>query len=276
MRKLLVSCALLAACGGARPTSDTTAAVPAAAAAPAGVDEAALAAAVAAPSRSPENVARDGARHPQQTLAFFGITPTQTVVELWPGKGWFTEILAPLEREHGKLITVSPTGDYLQPFKDFLASKPAVYDRVEVVEVTPPDKLALGADGSADAVLTFRNLHGWVNGGYSQQLHEAVFRVLKPGGVFGVEEHRAPPGTSPEVSAKSGYISEEAEIATATKAGFVLEERSEINANPKDTKDHVNGVWSLPPSYRGGDVDKEKFKAIGESDRMTLRFRKPG
>ena len=235
----------------------------------------ALAAAVNAPSRSPDNVARDPARHPLQTLAFFGVTPTQTVIELWPGRGWFTEILAPLEREQGKLVAAVPTGDYLKPYQDFLAAKPEVYDRVQLLALSPPSQLTLGPDGSADAVLTFRNLHGWINGGYAPQLLEAVFRVLKPGGVFGVEEHRAPPGATPEASAKTGYVSEEATIAMATKAGLVLEERSEINANPKDTKDYENGVWSLPPSYRGGDVERAKFAAIGESDRMTLRFRKP-
>jgi predicted methyltransferase len=199
----------------------------------------------------------------------------RNVVELWPGRGWYSEILAPLEREHGKLVAVVPRGDYLQPYKDFLAAKPSVYDRVQVLEVSPPAELTLGPDGSADVVLTFRNLHGWINGGYAQPLLDAVFRVLKPGGVFGIEEHRAPAGASPEASAKSGYVSEEATIAMATKAGLLLEERSEINANPKDTKDHPNGVWSLPPSYRGGDVERAKFAAVGESDRMTLRFRKP-
>ena len=147
-------------------------------------------------------------------------------------------------------------------------------DRVEVVELAPPAQLALGPDGSADAVLTFRNLHGWIESGYAEQLHAAIFRVLKPGGVYGVEEHRANPGgTAADV--KKGYVTEEQAIALATAAGLVLEERSEINANPKDTKDHPNGVWSLPPSLQGGDVDRDKFVAIGESDRMTLRFRKP-
>jgi predicted methyltransferase len=281
MRKLFVSCTLvaacsgLAACGGAQKPASEPASAAAQSVAPNAAPSDALAAAVAAPSRAPENVARDGARHPAQTLGFFGVTPTQTVVELWPGRGWYTEILAPLLREQGKLYAATPTGDYLQPYKDFLAKNSAVYDRVQLTEVSPPASLSLGPDGSADAVLTFRNVHGWVSNGYAQEVHEAVFRVLKPGGVYGVEEHRAAPGTPAEASAKSGYVSEEAVIAMATKAGLVLEERSELNANPKDTKDYANGVWALPPSLRGGDVDKDKYVAIGESDRMTLRFRKP-
>ncbi|MDB4990372.1 MAG: putative methyltransferase [Myxococcaceae bacterium] len=276
MRKLLVSFALLAACGGTKPAGGTTA-TPIVSPAVVTHTEAGdpIAAAVSAPGRTPENVLRDSARHPRETLRFFGIAPSQVVIELWPGRGWYTEILAPLLREHGKLVAVSPTGDYLQPYKDFLAAKPEAYDRVQLVEVAPPKDLDLGPDGSADAVLTFRNLHGWVQNGYAQQMHEAIFRVLKPGGVFGIEEHRARAGVSPDVSAKAGYISEEAAIAMATAAGLVLEERSEINANPKDTKDHPNGVWSLPPSLKGGETDKDKFVAIGESDRMTLRFRKP-
>jgi predicted methyltransferase len=235
----------------------------------------ALTSALAAPNRKPESVKRDVHRHPAETLRFFGVTPTQNVIELWPGGGWYTEILAPLLREQGKLSAAAPTGNYLQPYRDFLASQPAVYDRVQLLEVSPPTQIALGPDGSADVVLTFRNLHGWVSNGYAKQVHEAAFRVLKPGGVFGVVEHRAKPGSSPEESAKSGYISEEAAIAMATAAGFVLEEKSEINANPRDTKDYEKGVWALPPTLRGGEVDKDKFLAIGESDRMTLRFRKP-
>jgi predicted methyltransferase len=198
------------------------------------------------------------------------------VIELWPGGGWYTEILAPLLHEQGSLSAVVPTGKYLPPYQEFLASRPAVYDRVQLIEVNPPGQpLSFGTDGAADVVLTFRNVHGWVTGGYAKQVHEAAFKALKPGGVFGVVEHRAQRGISAEESAKTGYISEDAEIALASAAGFVLEEKSEINANLRDTKDYPNGVWSLPPVLRGGDVDKDKYLAIGESDRMTLRFRKP-
>jgi len=276
MRTILVTSALILAAGcskQAQPLNTAESVTAPVGVAPAATDDP-LAAALAAPTRKPENVNRDGYRHPRETLTFFGVRPGLNVVELWPGGGWYTEVLAPLLHEQGTLTAVVPTGNYLKPYKDFIASLPAVYDRVQVVEVTPPT-LAYGPDGAADVVLTFRNVHGWVSGGYAKQVHEAAFKALKPGGVFGVVEHRAKPGISAEESAKTGYISEEAEIALATAAGFVLEEKSEINANPKDTKDYPNGVWSLPPSFRGGDVDKDKFVAIGESDRMTLRFKKP-
>jgi predicted methyltransferase len=277
MRTLLVSSALILACGCSKqaPASNTAESIPNPVSVPAATGDDALAAAITAPTRKPENVKRDVYRHPKETLSFFGVRPGVNVIELWPGGGWYTEILAPLLHESGTLAAVTPTGNYLQPYKDFLASQPTVYDRVQLVEITPPGAISFGTDGAADVVVTFRNVHGWVNGGYAKQVHEAAFRALKPGGVFGVEEHRAKPGTSPEESAKSGYVSEEAEIALATAAGFVLEEKSEINANPADTKDYANGVWALPPSLRGGDVDKDKFLAIGESDRMTLRFKKP-
>ena len=270
---LLLSCAILIGCSAAQPT-------PPKSAEPAQTNEAATAptdaieVAVASAHRSAENRSRDVHRHPRETLAFFGVQPTHHVVELWPGRGWYTEILAPLVREQGKLTAVAATGQYLPPYKEFLAAKPELYDAVQLVEVTPP-ALNFGADGSADVVLTFRNLHGWMSNGYAEQVFAAAFRALKPGGVFGLTEHRAASGTPVEASLKSGYVSEEATIALATAAGFVLDAKSEINANPKDTKDHPNGVWSLPPSLRGGDVDREKFAAVGESDRMTLRFRKP-
>jgi predicted methyltransferase len=234
-----------------------------------------IAAILAGNHRSAENRARDAHRHPAETLAFFGVQPTHTVVELWPGRGWYTEVLAPLLRERGKLIAAAPTGNYLQPYKDFLATRPDLYDRVQLVEVTPPQTLSLGPDGSADAVLTFRNLHGWVGNGYAAEVHAAVFRVLKPGGVYGVVDHRAPPGTTPEQTKKTGYVPEDVAIQLATAAGFVLDARSEVNANPKDTKDYPEGVWTLPPVLRLGDVDRDKYTAIGESDRFTLRFRKP-
>lgn len=271
--QLLLCCAVLVGCSAAQPTPPRTAEpVQSSEAAVAPTD--AIAVAVASAHRSPENRARDVHRHPRETLAFFGVQPTHQVVELWPGRGWYTEILAPLVSEQGKLTAVAATGQYLPPYREFLAAKPDVYGRVQLVEVTPP-ALNFGADGSADVVLTFRNLHSWLSNGYAEQVFAAAFRVLKPGGVFGLTEHRAAAGTPVEASLKSGYVSEDAAIALATAAGFVLDAKSEINANPKDTKDYPNGVWSLPPSLRGGDVDREKFVAIGESDRMTLRFRKP-
>lgn len=237
--------------------------------------EQALAGILAGDHRSADNRARDPYRHPAETLTFFGVEPTHTVVELWPGRGWYSEVLAPLLREQGKLVAVAPTGKYLQPYKDFLASRPELYDWVQLIEVTPPENLSLGADNSADVVLTFRNLHGWVDSGYAKEMHEAIFRVLKPGGVYGVVDHRAKPGTTAEQAKKSGYVPEETAVQLATQAGFVLDERSDVNANPNDTADHPEGVWTLPPSLRLGDKDRDKYTAIGESDRFTLRFRKP-
>ncbi len=267
---LFIACAALG-CGGAQqpPVSNVGSTV-----APAASSES-LTGAVNAPSRAPESRARDVYRHPQATLQFIGVTSTQHVVELWPGRGWYTEILAPLLRDGGQLTAAVPTGKYLQPYKDFLASQPAVYDKVQLQEVTPPDQLALGADGSADVVLTFRNVHNWVEGGFADKVFAAAFKVLKPGGVLGLEEHRAPSGSAAVLSTESGYMAEDAVIALATAAGFVLEEKSEINANPKDTHDHAKGVWALPPSLALGEQDREKYVAIGESDRMTLRFKKP-
>jgi predicted methyltransferase len=282
MRKLEIclSCALALGCGAsAQPSRPTAAVEPSASqllaepAAPAASDP--IEVAVASAHRPDKSRARDAYRHPRETLRIFGVQPNQRIIELWPGGGWYTEILAPLVREQGKLTAVVANGPYLQPYKDFLAARPDLYSHVALVEVTPPGALALGPDGSADVVLTFRNLHGWLANGYAEAMHSAIFRVLKPGGVYGLTEHRAKPGTSIEASGKSGYVTEDAAIALATAAGFVLEERSEVNANPKDTKDHPNGVWSLPPTLRGGDTDRDKFQAIGESDRMTLRFRKP-
>jgi predicted methyltransferase len=267
---LFVACAALG-CGGATQTPSSqvgTTVAPAPATEP-------LAQAVNGAQRSPENKARDVYRHPQATLQFVGVGPTQRVVELWPGKGWYTEILAPLLRENGQLTAVVPTGNYLQPYKDFLAAQPGLYDRVQVQEIAPPGQLSFGPDASADVVLTFRNVHGWASNGYAPQVFAAAFKVLKPGGVLGIEEHRAQPGSAAAQSPESGYMTEDSVIALATGAGFVLEERSEINANPKDTTDYPKGVWTLPPSLVLGDQDRAKYVAIGESDRMTLRFKKP-
>ncbi len=243
----------------------------------------AVAAASVAPFRSPENIARNADRHPVETLAFFGLEDDMTVIEVLPGGLWFTEILAPVLREKGKLIAASfdmeapGVVDYQKKAHELLlgriAKEPGVFGRVEVAKLSPPNGIDLGPPGSADLVVTFRSTHGWLNGGVADQVYAAFFDVLKPGGVLGVEQHRAGPKTNRE--AFTGYVPEETLIAIAEKAGFVLEARSEINANPKDTADHPAGVWTLPPTLRLGDRDREKYVAIGESDRMTLRFRKP-
>jgi predicted methyltransferase len=246
-----------------------------------------LAAAIDGPQRSAENRARDTWRHPGETLAFFGIQPTMTVVELSPGGGWFTEILAPYLREKGKLVAAAYPDDvpgedgayYRKSRTNFnakMAGSPAVYDRVQVADFLAPDRLDFIAPGTADMVLTFRNVHNWVDDARSEEkVFAAAFRALKPGGVLGVEEHRTPRDASRADMAQKGYMPEATVIGIAEKAGFVLEARSEINANPADTHDHPEGVWSLPPTLSGGEKDRAKYVAIGETDRMTLRFRKP-
>lgn len=232
--------------------------------------------------RSAENKARNDARHPVETLAFFGIEPQMTVVELWPSTGWYTEILAPFLREEGRYIAAgfdrSSDNDYLKRnlaiLDDKLKSSPELYDQVEITELSPPDKTEIAPAGSADMVLTFRNLHNWMMRDQLDTVIEAVHTALKPGGIFGVVEHRADPEATPDAQAKSGYVSEEETIRRIEAAGFELVEKSDINANPRDTKDYEGGVWSLPPTLRHGDKDREKYLAIGESDRMTLKFRK--
>jgi len=234
-------------------------------------------------ARSPEHVARNVYRHPVETLAFFGLVDDMTVIEALPGELWYTEILAPVLRDRGKLVAASfdvgapGVVEYQKQAHALLlrriAEEPAVFGKVGVAKLSPPSGIDLGPPGSADMVLTFRSTHGWLNGGVADQIYAAFFDVLKPGGVLGVEQHRAGPKTNRE--AFSGYVPEETVIAIAERAGFVLEARSEINANPKDTADWSAGVWTLPPTLRLGDRDRAKYLAIGESDRMTLRFRKP-
>lgn len=232
--------------------------------------------------RSAENKARNDARHPVETLTFFGIEPQMTVVELWPSTGWYTEILSPFLRDEGRYIAAgfdqASDNDYirrnLKTLDDKLKANPELYDRVEITELAPPDKIEIAPAGSADMVLTFRNLHNWMSAGQLDTVIAAIHKALKPGGILGVVEHRADPEATPDAQAKSGYVSEEGAIRAIEAAGFELVEKSEINANPRDTKDYEGGVWSLPPTLRHGDKDREKYLAIGESDRMTLKFRK--
>jgi len=241
----------------------------------------ALAAAVAGAHRSEAHRARDVWRHPVETLTFFGVSQGMTVVELAPGgEGWYTEILAPMLRGNGKLIAAGPSltgpgAKYAQPFHDKMLANPELYSEVVEAVMDPPDTIALGEPGSADMVVTFRNSHGWINNNSAEAVYAATFAVLKSGGVLGVVQHRAPEGADVTESAKKGYVPEAALIAMIEAAGFRLDSRSEVNANPADTKDHPDGVWSLPPVLRGGEVNRDAFVAIGESDRMTLRFVKP-
>lgn len=245
--------------------------------------DSALDAALAGEHRSEANRARDAYRHPVETLGFFGIAPDMTVVELWPGRGWYTEVLAPYLRDKGKLYAAhfpaQSEVEYYQKglaaFKAMLAANPALYDRVVLTELGPPDSVAVAPATSADAVLTFRNMHNWMGQGNDVKVMQAAFAALKPGGVLGVVEHRAAANATAEQVKDSGYMTEDMVIKAAEAAGFVLEAKSEINANPRDTRDHPKGVWTLPPSLALGDTDREKYVAIGESDRMTLRFRKP-
>ena len=234
--------------------------------------------------RTEANQKRDRYRHPQQTLEFFGIQPEMTVVEIWPGKGWYTEILALFVKQgNGQLIAAgfpqSAGPQWRQTmqrdYQNWLANSPAYYDQVRVVELGPPSFWQIGADESVDAVLTFRNVHNWLKGDYEAEMFNAFYRVLKPGGVLGITDHRAQPGTNLETMKQSGYLDQDLVIILAQKAGFVLEAVSEINANPLDDKQHPKGVWTLPPTLRLGEQDREQYLAIGESDRMTLRFRKP-
>ena len=232
-----------------------------------------IAAAIAAPSRTPKNVARDTYRHPAETLAFFGVTPAQTVVEYAPSGGWYTEILAPLLRAKGTFYALQPTGRYLDGYKTFLAANPAVYDKVKVVAF-PEDSATIPA-GSVDTVLTFRNVHNMVMAGNEAATFKAFFDVLKPGGTLGVVDHRLPEDRDTALEKSSGYLKVSTIRRIAQAAGFEYVGASEVNANSKDTADWAKGVWTLPPTLNQKDVDKDKYLAIGESDRMTLKFRKP-
>lgn len=237
----------------------------------------ALKSAVAAPSRTPANTARDPYRHPAQTLAFFGVKPTDTVVELYPGGGWYTEILAPYLAAKGSLHVAGPSPRGLNGVNALIAAKPDVYGKVKTANFpVKPGETGI-PDGAADVVLTFRNIHNWRFGGAdaAQANFDAAFKMLKPGGVLGVVEHRLPESRDAVAEEKSGYMKESSVIAFAEKAGFKLAGKSEVNANPKDTADWPDGVWTLPPTYALKDKDREKYAAIGESDRMTLKFVKP-
>jgi predicted methyltransferase len=241
----------------------------------------ALQAAIAGASRTPANVARDVYRHPYETLTFFGIKPTMTVVELVPGGGWYTEILAPYLREQGKYIGAGTPPDPVKrtgmAFKNKLESNPAVYDKAVSGVFNPPSAYNIAPAGSVDMVLTFRNVHNWIEGGDAQMVavFKQMYAVLKPGGVLGVVDHRLPEKATQDATASSGYVKESYVIGIAEKAGFKLAGKSEVNANPKDKADHKKGVWALPPTYANRDEDRAAYQAIGESDRMTLKFVKP-
>ncbi|HZO23429.1 MAG TPA: hypothetical protein VFB37_13080 [Steroidobacteraceae bacterium] len=232
--------------------------------------------------RSAENRARDRYRHPKETLLFFGIRPEMRVLEVWPEPGWYTEILAPLVRERGKyyaaVIEADPKSKYIaQRLTDYqhkLAERQDLYDRVVVVTFPSQGGDVVPA-GSLDMVVTFRNIHNWMARDTATQAFATMYRALRPGGVLGVVEHRGNPSMPQDPRAKSGYVNEDYAIRLIEGQGFKLVGESQINSNPRDTKDYEQGVWTLPPTYRLGDKDRQKYADIGESDRFTLKFIKP-
>ncbi len=232
--------------------------------------------------RSEANRARDRYRHPKETLLFFGLRPEMKVLEVWPEPGWYTEVLAPLLKAHGKyyaaVIAPDPQSRYvterLAQYHSLIAGRPDLYSAVEVVTF-PDDGGDVVPPGTLDMVVTFRNIHNWLARDTAAQAFATLFRALKPGGVLGVVEHRGNPAIEQDPKAKSGYVNEDFAIRLIEAQGFRLVGESQVNANPRDTKDYEQGVWTLPPTYRLGDRDRDRYTAIGESDRFTLKFIKP-
>jgi predicted methyltransferase len=240
----------------------------------------ALSAAVADPSRTAAFVARDKARHPVEELEFFGIKPDMTVVEIWPGGGYWTEIIGPYLAKQGTYYATlepSKSDESIQGNAKWHARVTNLKDRMGTVHETTlgKDHYEIAPPGSADLILTFRNLHNWMDEGYVDEALAACFTALKPGGILGIEDHRGRNDKPQDPRAKDGYVRQDYVIALAKKAGFVLVSTSEIDANPKDTKNWVDGVWTLPPTLSQGDKDREKYVAIGEADNFVLKFRKP-
>jgi predicted methyltransferase len=266
---LLLACALfLAASCSTTSTRETTAA--------------ALDNILAGSQRSAENSARDRYRHPKETLLFFGIRPEMKVLEVWPEPGWYTEVIAPLVRERGRyfaaVIAPDPDSKYvtarLSNYQQKLTASPDVYGAVELVTL-PTDGSDVVPPGTLDMVVTFRNIHNWMARDCAGQVFATLYKALKPGGVLGVVEHRGNAAMAQDPKAKSGYVNEDYAIRLIEGQGFRLVGESQVNANPRDTKDYVQGVWTLPPSYRLGEQDRQKYAEIGESDRFTLKFVKP-
>jgi predicted methyltransferase len=274
-RGVLLGAAALSACSGRPkgPSAPTT-----------------LQAAVAGSWRLPADRARDRWRHPLESLTFWGLKPGQAVVEFWPGAGWFSDIIVPFLAATGgrfyaaDLQASDPEGQAMvEAYRRKLASNPKLYGKVEITAFGPTSG-AVAPAGSADLVLFLRNLHNWMAAGLAEKAFRDAFAALKPGGVLGVEEHRADPAAVPDVMAANGYVAQAYVVQLAQEAGFVLDKTSEINANPKDTRDHPFGVWTLPPVRRSSAsgqpadpaFDHSRYDAVGESDRMTLKFVKPG
>lgn len=238
----------------------------------------ALDAILAGEHRATENRARDAYRHPKETLQFFGIRQDMTVVEVWPGAGWYTEILAPLLRDRGQLYAAvldANSGEYaksvVETYRSKLQLRPDLYGKVAITTLAaPPAKNEIAPPGSADLVLTFRHLHNWMMFGWEREALAAIHAALKPGGMLGIVGHRGDPKLPQDPKAASGYVTEDHAIRLIQAAGFRLVARSEINANPEDTKDYEKGVWTLPPEFADG--EEARYRQIGESDRFTLKF----
>ncbi len=237
-------------------------------------------AALKSPHREPNSPARDLYRHPSKTMAFFGLAPDMTVVEVSPGAGWYTELLAPVLAARGQLVvpvfdpaSEDPMVRYFGRGAELMLNKSEeLYGKVERVVSTDLSQLDMGEDGSADMVLVFRMLHNWHRNKQWDGYIKSVHAVLKPGGVLAVVQHRAPDGADPDETADKGYLAQDYVIKKMQEAGFKLSDQSEINANAKDTKDYPDGVWTLPPRLVKGEENKDKWLEIGESDRMTLKF----
>ncbi len=248
---------------------------------------AALDSAINGEHRSAENRARDKFRRPKETLAFFGFRADMTVVEIWPGGGWYTEILAPALKENGTLYaaqySVNPAYGYQRRyFGSFLTKageSPDIYRDVIITAMDFPYQLDIAPHGSADLVVTFRNAHNWLSSSYhkaaAQLAFQAMYDALKPGGMLGIVDHRWPDAANEDPHAEDGYVSEDRLISLAEDAGFEFAGRSDHNRNPKDSHQHPEGVWTLPPSLALGEKDRDKYLAIGESDRLTIKFVKP-
>jgi predicted methyltransferase len=253
--------------------------------APAASADLTLDSAVANPARSAKFVARDKARHPLEELTFFGVTPQSTVVEIWPGGGYWTEILAPLLHDHGSYYVAlqgkggSEAADAEADKLNALFSSKVEADKTTYGKATPTvfglGQGEISPPGSADVVLSFRNLHNWLEQNFAPEAFASFYRALKPGGVLGLEDHRGQRDTPQDPKAEDGYVRQDYAIALAEKAGFKFEGSSEIGANPKDTANWPKGVWTLPPTLRLGDQDRAKYEAIGEADNFLLKFRKP-
>ncbi len=244
--------------------------------------------AISGEHRSAENKARDLYRHPREALEFLGFRSDMTVLEIWPGSGWYTQILASALKDEGKLYTAqydvnAPFGFQRRLFGEFLSmfgETPKMYRNVTVTFMDLPYQLDIAPAESADMVVTFRSVHNWVEtyfggGKFALLPFQASYDALKPGGILGVVDHHWPDPATEDPISENGYVSKERTIELAEAAGFRFVSESDILRNPKDTRDHVNGVWSLPPSLAGGDEDKDMYLAIGESDRFLLRFEKP-